>query len=128
MSIARITIAPAIAALLSAGILVACEDASVQEAFQIEEPVERVEVFVEQGDVAIWTSSASKVRVERTLVGQPGLHVLETRVDRGTLTLEMSCAVPVGCAVDSSLYIPAGVPVEVEVLDGSVLIDGVPQG
>lgn len=128
MSIARITIAPAIAALLSAGLLVACEDASVQEAFQIEEPVQRVQIFVEQGDVAVWTSSASKVRVERTLQGQPGMHVVETRVERGTLTLEMGCEVSVGCSIDSSLYIPAGVPVEVEVLDGSVQIDGVLQG
>lgn len=128
MSIARITIAPAIAALLSAGILVACEDASVQEAFQIDEPVERVQIFVEQGDVSVWTSSASRVRVERTLQGQPGVHVLETRVERGTLTMEMACEVPVGCSVDSTLYVPAGVPVHVEVLDGSVQIDGVLQG
>lgn len=128
MSIFRITVAPAMAALLSAGILVACENASIQEAFQIDEQVERVEVFVEKGDVAIWTSSASKVRVERTLVGQPGMHVLETRVDQGTLSLLMSCEVPLGCAVDSSLYIPAGVPVVVEVLDGSLHIDGLPQG
>lgn len=128
MSIARITIAPAIAALLSAGLLVACEDATVQEAFQIEEPVQRVQIFVDQGDVAIWTSSSDRVRVERSLMGQPGVHVLETRVDKGTLTLEMGCEVPVGCSVDSSLYIPAGVPVDVEVLDGRVQIDGVVQG
>lgn len=128
MSIARITIAPAVAALLSAGILVACEDASVQEAFQVQEPVERVEVFVEQGEVSVWTSSAPKVRVERTLQGQPGMHVLETRVERGVLTLEMACEVPVGCSVDSTLYVPAGVPVHVEVLEGSVHVDGVLQG
>ncbi len=125
---AQITLAPALAALLSAAALVACEDASLQEAFVIDEPVSEVKIFVEQGDVAVWTSSAQRVRVERSLLGQPGMHLLETRVERGTLTLEMACEVKLACQVDSSLFVPAGVPVDVEALDGRVTIDGVPQG
>ncbi|MED5372300.1 MAG: hypothetical protein VX899_14870 [Myxococcota bacterium] len=122
MSLARVTLYPAIAALLAVGLLVACEKSSVDEAFVIDEPFEQVQIHLEHGDLELGVHDSEDAWVERSLSGPSGGFALETRVEDGVLTMDMRCAVPHTCSVDAQVLIPAGVPVNVELDDGTLTL------
>lgn len=123
MSITKLIAPPAAAILLSFG-LASCTPVDRDEVFDIDEPVERVVVQLDHGDLTIIGADRDDVLVERSLQGWKGGFDLETRVVDDVLTLRAGCEGPMRCDVNMVIEVPAGVEVSVQSAQGDVeLID-----
>ncbi|MCP4804911.1 MAG: hypothetical protein GY913_02360 [Proteobacteria bacterium] len=123
MSITKLLAPPMAAILLTMG-LASCTPVDRDEVFDVEEPIERVVIQLDHGDLTIIGSDRDDVLVERSVQGWKGSIDLETRVEDDTLTLRAGCEGPMRCDVNMVIEVPAGVEVSVQSGEGDVeLVD-----
>ncbi len=101
-----------------------CAPVEHDEVFVIDEPVERVVINVQSGDLVLVETDTEEIYVERRVRGWKGSLQLETRTEDGVLTLDASCLGPLSCRVDSRIELPPGLEVSVVLGDGHVELDG----
>lgn len=109
----RTTLAPAAIAILATVGLGSCSPIDRDEVFEVQDPVERVVVRVDHGDLVVLGTERDTVAVERTVQGWQGSLDMETRVDDGTLTIRAGCAGPLRCRIDSVVEIPHDVELSI---------------
>ncbi len=109
------------AVLLAAG-LSGCQSVRYVEAFHPEGAIYRVELTVDSGDVRL--QAGDRLRVERAIKAPEGALALSHHIREGVLILEASCSSFAPCAVDTVLDIPAGLPVAVNLGEGTIEVDG----
>lgn len=123
MTLSRL-IAPPIAAILLTIGLAACTPVDRDEVFDIDEPIDRVVVQLDHGDLVLIGADRDDVLVERSVQGWKGGIQMETRVVDGTLTLQAGCEGPMRCDVNMVVEVPAGVEVSIQSGQGDVeLVD-----
>jgi hypothetical protein len=101
-----------------------CAPVSHDEVFVIDEPVERVVINVQSGELVLAERDTDEIFVERRVQGWKGSLELETRTEEGVLYLDAGCLGPLSCSVDSRIELPPGLDISVVLGDGRVVLDG----
>lgn len=104
-----------LAVLLATG---GCQTVRYVEAFHPEGPVYRVELRADAGTVRLDRGEA--LRVERAIKAPEGALELSHSVSEGVLHLDARCSSLAPCAVDTSIELPQGLPVVVDLGTGRV--------
>ena len=99
-----------------------CESVDYVEAFETEEAITRVVVHADVGDLRIVGTDRETARVERRVDGWKGGIDLASQVVGGELTLEARCTGFLGCRVDTTLEVPAGVELVLAVGEGMITL------
>jgi hypothetical protein len=87
------------------------------------EPVTRIEITLDAGDVTFSPSAADTVSVSRRLQWRSSKPVVSETIDAGVMRISVTCANQVGtCEVDYGLKVPAAASVQVRSDSGDVSI------
>lgn len=95
-----------------------CQSVRYVEAFHPEGPVYRVELRADAGTVRL--DEGETLRVERAIKAPEGALQLSHRVVDGVLHLDARCSGLAPCAVDTTIELPPGLPVVVDLGTGRV--------
>ncbi|HJN75386.1 MAG TPA: DUF4097 family beta strand repeat-containing protein [Myxococcota bacterium] len=120
----RATVTPALIAILATVGLGSCAPIDRDEAFEVQERIERVVIRVDHGDLVVLGTDRDTVSVERTVQGWQGSLDMETRVDDGTLTIRAGCDGPLRCRIDSVVEVPRDVELSIVVGAGEIELVG----
>ncbi len=116
----RVCSLPIIAALSASFALASCSQVDYSEFYEVTDPVSRVVVHLDRGELELVGSDIDRVSVRRDVTGWEGNLSLETRVVEDTLFITATCEGILRCEVDTVLELPADMEIEATVSMGGL--------
>jgi len=111
----RVCSLPVIAAISGTLALASCSQVDYSEFYEVADPVTRVVVHLDRGELELVGSSTELVSVRRDVSGWEGNLSLETRVVDDTLFITATCEGILRCEVNTVIELPADVEIEATV-------------